>query len=365
MKRGAAVFFFVLMILLVGCNSTDYKKAGQLFNGGAYERALTIYQKLGGYKDSAERVPACLERLGSETMSASKYKEAYIWYTQLLNYPDYAETASQNLYEIGKNSMEDKNWSLAANCFSKIPSYKNSQELLRRSKGMKAGSNFADSSFLEDASSAAISRVRASVDNEKHKLVLMEQGYIEKYRTKEFYDSDLKEIAIRYSDVLRRELAATGLKDTAGQLAWLQTEVERYAILNVLYRDYGLCSDSAPFIACYIDGYDALKTSVKGLAAIDADIQNQVNSGLISARADSNSVTLSLTNNTPYTFDLKVQFSFSYKVKGADRVLETVETVVRDIAPGKSYKVTGVKSSKSASATDFSFVWEYENIRGQ
>ena len=365
MKRGAAVFFLVLMILLAGCNSSDYKKAGQLFNGGAYERALTIYQKLGNYKDSADKVPVCLERLGSETMLASKDKEAYIWYTQLLSYPDYKEIASQNLYEIGKNAMENKNWSLAANCFSKISSYRNSQELLRRSKGMKAGSSFADSSFLEDAASASISRVRASTNNEKHKLVLMEQGYIEKYRTKDFYDSDLKEIAVRYSDVLRQELTAAALKDTAGQIAWLQSEVERYAVLNVLYRDYDLCADSAPFISCYIDGYDALKTSLKGIAAIDADIRNQVDSGLISARADSNSVTLTLDNNTAYTFDIKVTFSFSYKVKGADRTLETVEAVVRDIAPGKTYKVTGSKTSKSASATDFSFVWEYENIRGQ
>ena len=365
MKRGAAVFFLVLMILLAGCNSTDYKKAGQLFNGGAYERAMTIYQKLGDYKDSAEKVPECLERLGSETISASKYKEAYIWYTQLLNYPEYRETASQGLYEIGKNSMETKNWSLAVSCFSKIPSYENSQELLRRSKGMKSGSNFADSAFLEDAASAAISRVRASANNEKHRLVLMEQGYIEKYRTYEFYDSSLKEIAVRYSDVLRRELTAAGLKDTAGQLAWLQSEVERYAVLNVLYRDYDLCSDSAPFISCYIDGYDALKTSLQGLAAIDADVQNQVNGGLAKVRMDSSSVTLTLTNNTSYTFDMKVQFSFSYKVKGADRTLETVEAVTRNIEPGKTYKVTGAKTSKSASATDFSFEWEYENIRAE
>ena len=276
MKRAAAVFIVVLMLLLVGCNSTDYKEAGQLFNGGAYERALTIYQKLGGYKDSAERVPACLERLGAETMSASKYKEAYIWYTQLLSYPEYEETASQNLYEIGKSAMDSGNWSLASSCFSRIPSYKNSQELLRRSNGMKSGSNFADSAFLEDAASAAISRVRASEDNEKRRLVLMEQGYVEKYRTREFYDSDLKEIAVRYSDVLRRELTSAGLQDTAGQLAWLQSEVERYAVLNVLYKDYGLCADSAPFIACYIDGYDALKTSLEGLAAIDADIRDGV-----------------------------------------------------------------------------------------
>ena len=155
------------------------------------------------------------------------------------------------------------------------------------------------------------------------------------------------------------------MKDTQGQLAWLQSEVERYAVLNVLYRDYGLCADSAPFVSCYIDGYDALKTSLQGLAAIDADLQSQVSSGEISARADSNSVTLTLKNNTSYTFDLKVQFTFSYKVKGADRTLETVDAVVRDIAPGKTYKVTGVKTSRSASATDFSFTWEYENIRAQ
>ncbi|MBQ6425615.1 MAG: hypothetical protein IJK14_00515 [Clostridia bacterium] len=365
MKRGAAVFFLVLMILLSGCNSSDYKKAGQLFNGGSYERALTMYQKLGDYKDSADQVPVCLERLGSETMAASKYKEAYIWYTQLLNYPEYRDTASEGLYEIGKNAIETKNWSLAVGCFSKIPTYENSQELLRRSKGMKSGSNFADSAFLEDAASAAISRVRASAANEKHRLVLMEQGYIEKYRTSEFYDSSLKEIAVRYSDVLRQELVASGIKDTAGQVAWLQSEVERYAVLNVLYRDYGLCADSTPFINCYIDGYDALKTSRDGFAAIDADVQSQVSSGKISARLDSNSVTLTLTNNTEYTYDLKVRFSFSYKVKGADRTLETVDALVRDITPGRTYKVKGARTSKSASATDFSFVWEYENIRAQ
>ena len=72
MKRGAAVFFLVLMILLAGCNSTDYKKAGQLFNGGAYERAMTIYQKLGDYKDSAREA----DGITADMRHRKEYEEA-------------------------------------------------------------------------------------------------------------------------------------------------------------------------------------------------------------------------------------------------------------------------------------------------
>ena len=44
----------VAVISATGCDSSDYKKATELYNSGQYSDANAIFSELGDYKDSAQ-----------------------------------------------------------------------------------------------------------------------------------------------------------------------------------------------------------------------------------------------------------------------------------------------------------------------
>lgn len=54
---------FTSVFLLTGCNSSDYKKATQLYSEGNYEEALELFTKLGDYEDSEQLAAACQKDL--------------------------------------------------------------------------------------------------------------------------------------------------------------------------------------------------------------------------------------------------------------------------------------------------------------
>lgn len=57
------VCLLLASFLLTGCNSSDYKKATQLYSEGNYEDALALFTKLGDYEDSAQMAAACQKGL--------------------------------------------------------------------------------------------------------------------------------------------------------------------------------------------------------------------------------------------------------------------------------------------------------------
>ena len=57
------VCLLLTSFLLTGCNSSDYKKATQLYSEGNYEEALALFTKLGDYEDSAQMAAACQKGL--------------------------------------------------------------------------------------------------------------------------------------------------------------------------------------------------------------------------------------------------------------------------------------------------------------
>ena len=59
MKKSFAVILVLIMCFLVGCDSSDYKKAEKMFNNGSFELALEIFESLGDYEGSVSYIEKC------------------------------------------------------------------------------------------------------------------------------------------------------------------------------------------------------------------------------------------------------------------------------------------------------------------
>lgn len=60
MKKALSTMLIVLMVLIFsGCDSSDYKKATELFEQGEFAQARDIFAELEDYEDSQEKVRLC------------------------------------------------------------------------------------------------------------------------------------------------------------------------------------------------------------------------------------------------------------------------------------------------------------------
>ena len=92
MKRITALILTAAMLLtLTGCDSSDYKKAASLYESGEYAEAAEMFEALGDYKDSADRVKACNYQGALELADAGKYQEALEIFLSLGDYEDCGE----------------------------------------------------------------------------------------------------------------------------------------------------------------------------------------------------------------------------------------------------------------------------------
>lgn len=89
--------------------NNKYSKATELYNNGSYEEAISAFEELNGYKDSAEQIEKCKTAIKEENynnaielINSGNYKEAYEGLIALEGYKDSAEKASEILgkYEI-------------------------------------------------------------------------------------------------------------------------------------------------------------------------------------------------------------------------------------------------------------------------
>ena len=83
MKKKIAVTGIIMLIcglMLTGCKSLDYKKAVELEQSESYEEAKAVFAGLGDYKDSADHLKECENRLsyaeGIELQDKEQYEDA-------------------------------------------------------------------------------------------------------------------------------------------------------------------------------------------------------------------------------------------------------------------------------------------------
>lgn len=97
MKKYIAIFVLVaLVVSLTGCAAMKYKNAMSLYENGAYEEALVIFQELGDHENSAEMANACNYEIASEYLASGEYQKAADIFTALGDYKDSADKAKES-----------------------------------------------------------------------------------------------------------------------------------------------------------------------------------------------------------------------------------------------------------------------------
>lgn len=301
MKKIMSVLLVVAMCLaLVACNSSDYKKAEELYAAGDYATALEIYTALGEYEDAQSKAQKCKYEIANTYFEKADYKAALEIYTTLDEYGDAKDKAVYCEREVGMTEN-------------------------------------ADYAFLADIEASILNRMENSNTDDFSKLVNTELAFVEKYGDKEFYDAELKTIADKYieglyaqKDALKKEMY------WEYQIEWQKGLVLRCEALNDLYKNYDFLTDNADFIGTYIADLEDQQHLLNGYNAIEADLTEQMNAEDFTWQfSDSGyNIYCTLKNNTEYTFGLFVDVSFY----DADEVLfETNTGYVEEVKPGESY----------------------------
>jgi tetratricopeptide (TPR) repeat protein len=87
MKKFLLIALVVVMALcLMACDSSDYKKAEELYQNGSYEEALVIYETLGDYEDSAKKAKDCKYEIAVDLFETKDYDSAVAMFEELGDY---------------------------------------------------------------------------------------------------------------------------------------------------------------------------------------------------------------------------------------------------------------------------------------
>ncbi len=89
MKKIVGMALIVMMLVLCGCKSEDYKKAQSLLEYNRYDEAQTIFEELGDYQDSRDLVKECKYRKAENLYEKDfNYSDAQAIYKELGDYKD-------------------------------------------------------------------------------------------------------------------------------------------------------------------------------------------------------------------------------------------------------------------------------------
>ena len=94
-----------LAFLLMGCNSTDYQKAVGLQEAGEYAQAASIFESLGDYEDSADRVLECKYSIAESYVDSGKYEEAIQAFSEIIEYSYIEPWDGERIYESEESSF--------------------------------------------------------------------------------------------------------------------------------------------------------------------------------------------------------------------------------------------------------------------
>lgn len=300
-KNIAALFIFIMCVVLAGCSSTDYNNALAHMEKGEYDEAAAIFEELNFYKDSAEKLVYCS-------------------------------------YEAGKAAAESGEWDKAIE-FLKDLKYNDSEKLYEQCKIRKGMDEKADSAFLEALEECV--RWRMNYGDEAVSEVLSEREYyaLFPFKEEEFYQKDIRKAAKDFIAAADRQIDALYVETRrcSKQLIWTEALVEQYAVLNTLYENYGFMADDSEFVNKYIDGRERIEKLLKMYTEINIDLFDDF-SNINYYEPDGNDCYAEFVNNTDY--EMTVKFYFQIHSEDYSELYLTTADKVQRIKPNSEYRVT-------------------------
>ncbi len=132
MKSQIYIIMLILcVILMIGCNRTDYKKAMLLTKNGNYEEAIVVFEQLGDYKDSIQMQKECRYQIASQSLSSEDYQNAIMQFEEIVEFKDSTERIQEAKYLYGKVLLSQKEYDMAYSLFEEIKEYKDANTLLQ------------------------------------------------------------------------------------------------------------------------------------------------------------------------------------------------------------------------------------------
>lgn len=302
MKKIIALIMASAMCLsLTACNSSDYKKAEELFDEEDYSTALEIYTKLGEYEDSEDKAKACIYEIANAYFNQGDYKNALTSYNELGDYKEAKIKVAECEKEIGMTEN-------------------------------------ADYAFLADIEASVLSRLENAANDENHTTIVnTELAYLDKYNDETFYDTNLQDIAKRYIEGVHIQKDALGeSEESKHQIEWQRGYVERCKALSDLYHQYDFLADNPDFIASYVTDVENEERILSGYEAIEDDLSKQMLADDFEWYPEDNEffVYCTLKNNTEYTFAIFIDV-FYYDESGTLYYSDTGYS--NEVKPGDSY----------------------------
>ena len=131
--------------------SKNYDKACSLMEEGEYDNAIALFEDLGDYKDSGDKITESKYQKACQSLEDEEYQTAETMFKELGDYRDSEDKAVESKYRYGISLIEDEFYTQAISVFEELDDYSDSADYLREAKYLycKENGNCTDSLTYE------------------------------------------------------------------------------------------------------------------------------------------------------------------------------------------------------------------------
>ena len=125
----------------------EYDTAVSLLEYGSYDEAIEAFEKLGNYKDSAEKISECKYQKAKDKFDFWDYDGAAKLFQEIPDYKDSVDKLKECKYQMAKDTLDDNEYDKAAEMFQSISDYKDAADMVKECKYQKAEAYFYEEDY--------------------------------------------------------------------------------------------------------------------------------------------------------------------------------------------------------------------------
>ena len=133
----AALLLLAMLITKVAIPAVEYSKAEKLLASGDYDDAITAFEALGDYKDSADLRNESVYEKATALLASGDYDGAITAFEALGDYKDSANLRNESVYEKATALLASGDYDGAIAAFEALGDYKDSSAMLVESANAK------------------------------------------------------------------------------------------------------------------------------------------------------------------------------------------------------------------------------------
>lgn len=208
-KTISLILALTMCFVLVGCDSSQYKKATNLYEEKRYEEAAAIFAELGDYENSAEMVKVCRYSYAAELLTGGDFEAAKAVFEELGDYADSVNYVKECDYQQAEELLAAGNFEDALMIYEAIPDYNDSADKINAAKRELMFERYADVIqmlsegvwFFNGGSDAAVNSIVFSQDAATIKQTVSDGNGVHTNEGSEFpYIIDEENITLTLAD---------------------------------------------------------------------------------------------------------------------------------------------------------------------